>query len=58
MNTFLENARKMIAGELPPPPVGTLVGFRILSIDIGRGASRRERVVVQRGRTWAWPNAR
>jgi acyl-coenzyme A thioesterase PaaI-like protein len=26
MNTFLENARKIIAGELPPPPMNTLHG--------------------------------
>ena len=36
MNRILENARKMIAGELPPPPIATLVGFRLLSIEIGR----------------------
>jgi len=36
MNTFLENARKIIAGELPPPPMSTLIGFRLLSIDTGR----------------------
>src|SRR5882724_3872706 len=36
MNTFLENARKIIAGELPPPPMSTLIGFRLLSIDPGR----------------------
>ena len=36
MNRILENARKMIAGELPPPPIATLVGFRLVSIDIGR----------------------
>jgi uncharacterized protein (TIGR00369 family) len=36
MNRFLENARKMIAGELPPPPIGTLIGFRLVSIETGR----------------------
>jgi uncharacterized protein (TIGR00369 family) len=36
MNTFLENARKIIAGELPPPPMSTLIGFRLLAIDPGR----------------------
>ena len=36
MNMFLENARKMIAGELPPPAMSTLIGFRLVSIDTGR----------------------
>ena len=32
----LEYARKLAAGELPPPPVGALIGFRIVSADVGR----------------------
>jgi uncharacterized protein (TIGR00369 family) len=36
MNRILENARKMIAGELPPAPIGTLIGFRLVSIETGR----------------------
>jgi uncharacterized protein (TIGR00369 family) len=36
MSRFLENARKMIAGELPPPPVGALIGFRLIAIEPGR----------------------
>ena len=36
MNRILDNARKMIAGELPPPPIGTLIGFRLVSIETGR----------------------
>ena len=36
MNRILENARKMIAGELPPSPIGTLIGFRLVSIETGR----------------------
>ncbi len=36
MNRILDNARKMIAGELPPPPIGALIGFRLVSIETGR----------------------
>jgi uncharacterized protein (TIGR00369 family) len=36
MSTMLENARKMIAGELPPPPLGTLIGLRLIDIEPGR----------------------
>jgi uncharacterized protein (TIGR00369 family) len=36
MNTILENARKMISGDVPPPPVGVLVGFRLVEIERGR----------------------
>jgi uncharacterized protein (TIGR00369 family) len=36
MATILENARKMIAGELPPPPIASLIGFRITAIEPGR----------------------
>src|SRR5712692_6230709 len=36
MNRILDNARKMIAGELPPPPIATLIGFRLVSIETGR----------------------
>lgn len=30
---FLELTRKMIAGELPPPPISKLIGMRMVSID-------------------------
>ena len=36
MSTMLENARKMIAGELPPPPMATLIGMRLVAIEPGR----------------------
>ena len=36
MSTMLENARKMIAGELPPAPMGTLIGLRLVAIEPGR----------------------
>ena len=36
MPTFLENLRRMIAGDVPPAPVQSLVGFRLVSIDPGR----------------------
>ncbi|HEX9654532.1 MAG TPA: hypothetical protein VGA99_12560 [bacterium] len=32
---LLEMARKMIAGELPQPPVGALIGFRLAEIAAG-----------------------
>ncbi len=43
---FLEMTRKMIAGELPPPPVGELVGMRLVEVGSDRAvfemnASRR-----------------
>ena len=34
--TFLQHAERMIAGEVPPPGVATLVGFRLTSIEHGR----------------------
>ena len=36
MSTMLENARRMIAGELPPPPMGRLIGLRLVAIEPGR----------------------
>lgn len=33
--SLLEMARKMISGELPQPPVGELVGFKLIEIDAG-----------------------
>jgi uncharacterized protein (TIGR00369 family) len=36
MSTMLENARKMIAGELPPAPMATLIGMRLVEIEPGR----------------------
>src|SRR5258706_9132551 len=36
MSTMLENARKMIAGELPPAPMASLIGLRLVAIEPGR----------------------
>src|SRR5471030_3474122 len=36
MSTMLENARKMIAGELPPAPMAGLIGLRLVAIEPGR----------------------
>ncbi len=36
MSTILENCRRIIAGELPVPPIGTLVGIRLTAIEPGR----------------------
>jgi uncharacterized protein (TIGR00369 family) len=36
MPTILENARKMIAGDAAPPPIATLVGFRLVAVEPGR----------------------
>ncbi len=36
MTTILDNARKMMAGEAPPPPIGTLIGFRLIAVEPGR----------------------
>ena len=36
MSTMLENARKMIAGEVPPAPMASLIGLRLVAIEPGR----------------------
>lgn len=36
MTTILENARKMITGDAPPPPIGKLIGFRLVAVEPGR----------------------
>jgi uncharacterized protein (TIGR00369 family) len=36
MGTMLENARKIIAGELPPAPMASLIGLRLVAIGPGR----------------------
>ncbi|MFY9552762.1 MAG: PaaI family thioesterase [Thermoanaerobaculia bacterium] len=36
MTTLLERVKAMIAGEAPPPPVGELVGFRVVEAERGR----------------------
>jgi uncharacterized protein (TIGR00369 family) len=34
--TKLDTFRKMVSGELPPPPVGDLVGMRMTAIEAGQ----------------------
>jgi uncharacterized protein (TIGR00369 family) len=34
--TLLDRVRAMIAGQAPPPPVGDLVGFRLVEVEPGR----------------------
>ena len=36
MGTMLDNARKMITGELPPSPMAELIGLRLVAIEPGR----------------------
>ena len=36
MSTRLEMMRRTIAGELPPPPIAALIGFRMTAIEPGR----------------------
>ena len=31
----LERSKKVIAGDLPPPPVAQLIGFRLIEVDVG-----------------------
>jgi uncharacterized protein (TIGR00369 family) len=35
MGTMLELAQKMIRGEIPPAPVATLIGFRLVMVEKG-----------------------
>jgi uncharacterized protein (TIGR00369 family) len=36
MTTILENARKMITGEAPSPPIARLIGFQLVEVEPGR----------------------
>jgi uncharacterized protein (TIGR00369 family) len=36
MATILETARRMIAGDTPPAPMGQLIGMRLIAIEAGR----------------------
>src|SRR5436190_21884708 len=36
MPTRLEMMRRAVAGELPPPPIATLIGFRMTAIEPGQ----------------------
>src|SRR6516165_1129455 len=42
MATILEFAQKMQRGELPPPPIGRLLGFVLKSIEPGRAVFEME----------------
>src|ERR1700730_3329509 len=42
MATILELAEKMLRGEIPPPPVGRLLGFVLKSIEPGRAVFEME----------------
>jgi uncharacterized protein (TIGR00369 family) len=36
MNKMIERARQMIAGAVPPPPIGALIGMRLVAVEAGR----------------------
>jgi uncharacterized protein (TIGR00369 family) len=36
MNRIIERAQQMIAGALPPPPIGALLGMRLVAVEAGR----------------------
>ena len=38
MPKMLENLHKVLRGESPPPPIATLIGFRLKSIEPGQAA--------------------
>jgi uncharacterized protein (TIGR00369 family) len=38
----LDRLRRLASGELPPPPIAELVGFRIVEIDLGRAVFEME----------------
>jgi uncharacterized protein (TIGR00369 family) len=42
MATHLEMAQKMVRGELPPPPIGRLLGFALTVIEPGRAVFAME----------------
>src|SRR5271155_5469607 len=42
MATILELAEKMLRGELPPPPIGRLLGFVLKSIEPGHAVFEME----------------
>ena len=42
MATLLERVRGMIRGDVPPPPVGQLLGFRIIAVEPGRAVFEME----------------
>jgi uncharacterized protein (TIGR00369 family) len=42
MANMLENMQRMIRGEYPPPPVGRLIGFRLLAVEPGEATFELE----------------
>jgi uncharacterized protein (TIGR00369 family) len=42
MTTILENARKVRRGEMPPPPIGRLLGFVLKEVEQGRAVFEME----------------
>src|SRR6516165_3165245 len=42
MTTILDLAQKTLRGELPPPPVGRLLGFMLKSVEPGRAVFEME----------------
>ena len=42
MSTRLEMMRLTIAGELPPPPIATLIGFTLAAVEPGRAVVELE----------------
>ncbi len=42
MGTMLELGQKMLRGEVPPPPIGRLVGFTLKAIEPGRAVFEME----------------
>ncbi|HVS31196.1 MAG TPA: PaaI family thioesterase [Thermoanaerobaculia bacterium] len=39
---FLDLVRAMIAGKIPPPPIGDLIGMRVIEVEPGRGVFEME----------------
>ena len=35
MSTMLERIRKVASGELPAPPIATLIGFTLRDVEVG-----------------------
>jgi len=42
MATIVEQAQKMLRGEVPPPPIGRLLGFVLKTIEPGRAVFQME----------------
>lgn len=42
MAKMLEMLERMVRGEVPPPPVGSLIGFRLAAVEPGRAVFEME----------------